>query len=671
MSFDRRDLFGELANKIGAEDITDPFQLLQKGDEEAQKGNHGKAKEYYEKAIATGKAKAERFESNNQHRSAAEMNYVRALANLRLNNTEAAMSLYSKIGTQLIQGGKNYIELYKEYEDGVLLITLGGLVYVLQDRVPEARELYLQMISEIEQKGQTGEIQQGIDRMKEILWTVGYIIKAIQDVDHSALQSAQQLISKSIRPNLKKAKVAGMEPLLNEVVTYTLNYFQSQIKLPKISLRTIIPPEMLVNTIFDLGITVTNDGEGEAHSLQLEIESPPDLELVDGSPTVSLERLASGETFDQKISFRYQTNLEEDRTFDFKAKLTYRDMLNNEQVQFIGPLPLEITAKSKKDEFLALLSNLKEKWQSVKDQGFDELIPDDLVANIDQLITSMVNKSEQMINEQQYVEVNQTLEELDFLIDWADKVLRTGEEFKRLRDSIEDLRNKYAEQKLSEAEERHKQEIEETIERISQLKEEEKKQALQSLEDELNKKWQVELDSIKAEHQREMEALKAEHEKNIRFKLNELEETLTAKHRQEMNELNEKNEKGIREIQAEYQADLENKVEEARKAEAAKYEQKIEEMKRAYEEELRQLKERLEEEKENEIQSLEAKIEVEKEKLRQQLRNDFEEEKAQAIQKAIDEFSETQQKAFQAKEREYQEKIDELNQRIARLESRE
>ncbi|RMG43253.1 MAG: hypothetical protein D6732_00340 [Methanobacteriota archaeon] len=671
MSFDRRDLFGELANKIGAEDITDPFELLKKGDEEAQKGNHGKAKEFYEKAIATGKAKAQRFETNNQHRSAAEMNYVQALANLRLNNTEAAMALYSKIGTQLIQGGKNYIDLYKEYEDGVLLITLGGLVYVLQDRVAEAKELYLQMINEVEQKGQTGEIQQGLDRLKEILWTVGYIIKAIQDVDHSALQSAQQLISKTIRPNLKKAKVAGMEPLLNEIVSYTLNYFQSQIKLPKISLSTIIPPEMLVNSIFEVQLSAVNEGEGEAHSITLEFEIPSDLELVDGAASATFDRLSSGEKIEHKLSLRYQTSLEEDRTFDLKAKLSYKDMLNNEQVQFVGPISLEVTAKSKKDEYMALLTSLKEKWDGIKELGFDELIPDALISTVETLISQKSSDIEQLIEEQQYVQADQALKDLETTIKWSEEALRTGESFKELRDAIEKLRNEYAETKLSEAEEKHKQEIEETIDRINKIKEEERIQALQEKEAELNKKWENEIANLKKKHEDEINNLKAEHEKTLKLKLTELEEALTTQHRQQLDELNTKNERGIREIQAEYQADLEKKVEEARQNEAAKYEKMIEDLKQAHEEELRQITERLEEEKQNEIQSLEAKFEVEKENLRQQLRNEFEEEKAQAIQKAIDEFSETQQRNFQAKEREYLEKIEELNRTIARLESRE
>ncbi len=671
MSFDRRDLFGELANKIGAEDITDPFELLKRGDEEAQKGNHGKAKEFYEKAIATGKAKAHRFETNNQHRSAAEMNYVQALANLRLNNTEAAMALYSKIGTQLIQGGKNYIDLYKEYEDGVLLITLGGLVYVLQDRVPEAKELYLQMINEIEQKGQSGEIQQGLDRLKEILWTVGYIIKAIQDVDHTALQSAQQLISKTIRPNLKKAKVAGMEPLLNEIVTYTLNYFQSQIKLPKIMISTVIPPEMLVNSIFDISLSIQNDGEGDAHSLSLDFEIPDDLELVDGTSSATFEKLPAGDKIEHKISLRYQTSLEEDRTFDLKAKLTYKDMLNNEQVQFIGPLSLEVTAKSKKDEYMASMTNLREKWTGIKEAGFDDLVPDALVSVVESLIAKKTSDLEKLIEEQQYAYAEQALKDLESIITWSEETLRTGDGFVQLRAALENLREEYAQTKLAEAEEKHKQELESTIDRVNQMKEEEKIHALQEKENELNRKWEKEIENLKLQHEQEINNLKAEHEKNLKFKLTELEEALTQKHRKEMDELNEKNERGIREIQADYQADLEQKVEEAKQQEAAKYEKIIEDLKQAHQEELRQVTERLEEEKQTEIQSLEAKIEVEKEKLRQQLRNEFEEEKAQAIQKAIDEFSENQQRNFQAKEREYQEKIEELNRTIARLESLE
>ncbi len=671
MSFDRRELFGELANKIGAEDITDPFELLKRGDEESQKGNHGKAKEFYEKAIATGKAKAERFESNNQHRSAAEMNYARALANLRLNKTEAAMALYSKIGTQLIEGGKNYIELYKEYQDGVILITLGGLVYVLQDRVEDAKNLYLTMINEIEQKGQTGEIQQGLAQLKETLWTVGYIIKAIQDVDHSALQSAQQLISKSIKPNLKKAKVAGMEPLLDEVVNYTLNYFQSQIKLPRIVIRSTIPPEMVANEIFEIKFDIENKGEGEANSLVMEMEFPNDLELVDGSPSVSYEKLVPNQQLTQSYSLRYQTSIEEDREFQLQGKLSYKDMLNNEQVQFIGPIPLEINAKSKKDEFTSILSDKLSKWNEMKEKGFAELIPSELVDSIQTLVDKTKSQIETLIENSQYEKAEAMFSTFDTILEWVEESIREGVVAKRLLDAIKKGQEAYAEEKVREAEEKHNQEMEKTIERINSMKEEEKQEALTKQEAELERKWKQEIENLKAEHQQELDNLKGEHEKQLKMKLIELEEALNEKHRKEIDEINEKNEKGIREIQQEYQNELETKVEEAKQQIEEKYEKQIKELKQSFEEEKRQLIERMTEEKENEIQSLTAKFEVEKEKLKQDLRNEFEEEKEQAINKALEEASESQARAFKVKENEYKEKIAELERRVARLESGE
>ncbi len=668
MSFDDKELFGELANKIGAEDLTDPGLLLERGDKEKANSNNATAQSFFEKALAASTAKAARLEESSQYRSAAEMNFIGAEANLRLGKTEEAMGLYNKVGEQLLIAGKNYIDMYNEYFDGVLCVTLGSLVNILQGKIDEAKSVYLEYIKKLDEAGESGKLQQGGETLKQTIWSVGYILKALQDTDHEALQNAQQLISTNIKPNLIKAKLSKIAPLLDQVVSYTLNYFQSQIKLPKITHSLTLPNEMLLNQIFDIKMTIGNTGEGDASNLHVTFNLPEDFEILGGKKEISISQVPKNTQEEINLKLRILSSDSEDKVIPFNGKITYQDMLQNDLVSFIGPLDLEIRANSQKDELQKKFTEIKGAIESLFLEVKDQKYPNSFIQNLTNKMNKIFETTESELRVEHFETVKANLSQLTNEKEWLQELFR-GNSGKMIQEELKSSKEKYANERVSSRESELQSQFDKTKEELIYTKEKEKDAALLSLRNEIEEKNKKLVEGKEKEFEERLKAEEKKYEIKLKQVVNETKERQALEHQQKIEVINNKNEVGIRQIQEEYQNDLKTKVEEIKKQEDIKLEEELRKLKSEHYEELRKLEASLQEEKESEIQNMKAQHANEIDALKNQYSSQHSSDLQEKISFAKDETKAELTRQFQLKEEEYKKEIEGLKHRIAQLES--
>ncbi len=638
----------ELFAKIGAdseEGETDPFKLIQNGDIEYTNGNVGKANTLYTSAVKNGMTKAQKYAEQKQYRSAAEAYYLTSLGYLKLGQKDEAEKLYNTVGEQLMEAANMYINTYEEYSHGVTCAALGGLIYVLLKDYDKAKSVYENTLQSIEKKSAEGKIQIGKESLVQTVWVVGYVLQALQEVSHESLQEAQRLIASQIRPSLSKMKLSGIEPLLNQVVDDVLSHFQDQIKLPSMLISSELPKDIVVNQIFEVKIDLMNTGEGVASNARVELELPSELELVDGDTVKEYQTFEPEQHEQLVLHLRHQTSTPADIKVKLGGKITYFNMLKNQQVQYFGPYEIEINAESKKDKLGREIKAEVEKIEGQQSLRIHEDYPSEFTTMLSNVQKTIVEEVQRKLDNEEYENVPAYIESLQVLRSaLSDYFSPDGSKTPEVLGALEKDKENYAESKIQEAIEVKSKEFEETLASERTKFEAEKEAALAAQREETAK----EIEELKAEHQKVLDAQKQElkesfeKEKNelieahkiqldemeskmkdeidqntalmdrkLNAKLSEQEEMLREQFNKQLSESNEKNAETVNELRKQFEEEKVHAVEETENRLKSEYEGKIKELTNEYEEKLRLQKEQLIQENELKISQLQSKHEKE------------------------------------------------------------
>ena len=638
----------ELFAKIGANDQegeTDPYKLIQAGDNETMSGNVAKATTLYKSAVTNGMAKAKKFEEQKQYRSAAEAYYLTSLGHLKLGNEEEVETLSAKVGEQLLEAANMYINTYEEYSYGVVCASLAGLIYVLLKDNEKAKSVYEDTLESIENKAKEGKIQIGKDKLVQTVWVIGYVLQAIQDVSHEALEEAQRLISAQIRPLLSKMKLAGISPLLDQTVSYVLEYFQEQIKLPNLAVSSQLPNDIVVNQIFEVKIDLMNIGEGIATAVRLELNLPEGLEHVDGNLQQDFEKLDPDQHEQITLHLRYQTSTPEDVKVKLGGKITFQDMLKNQQVQFVGPYDIDIFAESKKDKLGRQLKAEFEKAESIESLAIHPDYPPAFGTMLINFQKDLVNSVKNELDAENYEKIPGALEVLnDVRKELSTYFSKDGARVSELISSLQEMKEEYAQSKIEEAMEIKEKELEERIESLKIKLKDEKNQALEQQKDEFTKASEEISDQHKAEltqlrasltesfekdkkelissHKIELEEYKKKikdeidqntslMDRKLNAKLSEQENTLREEFNKQISEINEKNATTVAELRKQFEDDKNSYVEELKKQLTADFEEEKNSLISEYEEKLRMQKDQIDQEYELKRSQIESKYKQE------------------------------------------------------------
>jgi len=647
----------ELFAKIGGDDQegeTDPYKLIQAGDNETTSGNVARATTLYNSAVTNGMAKAKKFEEQKQYRSAAEAYYLTSLGHLKLGNKEEAEKLYVKVGEQLLEAANMYINTYEEYSYGVVCASLAGLIYVLLKDNEKAKSVYESTLESIENKANEGKIQLGKDKLVQTVWVIGYVLQAIQDVSHEALEEAQRLISAQIRPLLSKMKLAGISPLLDQTVSYVLEHFQEQIKLPNLAVSSQLSNDIVVNQIFEVKVDLMNIGEGTATAVRLELNLPEGLEHVDGNLLQDFEKLDPDQHEQITFHLRYQTSTSEDVKVKLGGKITFQDMLKNQQVQFVGPYDIAIFAESKRDKLGRLLKAEFEKAESTESLPLHSDYPAAFGTMLLDFQKDLVNSVKSELDAENYEKIPGALGVLhDVRKQLGTYFSKDGARVSELISSLQEMKEEYARSKIEEALEIKEKELEERIESVKIDLEDEKNQALAEQKDEFTKASEEIRDkhnaglaqlreSLTESFEKDKEELISSHkielevyekkindevdqntslmDRKLNAKLSDQEDTLREEFNKQISELNEKNATTVSELRKQFDEDKSSTAEELRKKLTSDFEEQKKSLISEYEEKLRIQKDQIDQEYELKRSQIESKYKQEI----QMLKDDYE-----------------------------------------------
>lgn len=602
---DSSDVRKELFNKIGDEEITDPIALLKRGEDEELKGNLLEAKKIFKSLIDLTNSSAIRYENQSQHRATAEAYYIQAVAHEHLQQTQERDENYKKVVDHLLSYAKTALA-FGEDDRGITSATLAGLVCVVSGNNEKGFSIYTEYESIAKTKDNSV-------KLVNILYSLGYLIDALKNTNLGALADAETYISKDLNTMIRTAKLSGFYPLMKTAVKYAQDVLQSNIKMPKINLSSVVPQDLLFNEMFDLTISILNKGTGSSYGLQFSFDVPDDLELLSGEKIVNIDELKSQGRQDLSYSLRFQTGLtEQEITKKVSGGLTYKDMLQNEHKQILGEIDLEFRTSSKEKEYTEKLESILSGYVDVLDIIKTKEYISDLSEPMNSLITSISTQIKEKIESQEYIAVENSNNILVELVKWQ-KSLFEGDFPTKIENTFE--------QKIQ----KEKIEIEISLKTTF---EEEKKKALDDLsrEKDLEKAQEIDRNTsmLKEEFQKdktemidlqnkEVARIKQVEENKSKKMMTELETKLNADFVSEMNKKSDEFETTLQDLRNQHTQELETEKTNLKNNLIQKHNDEITSLMNEKDGELRRLKESEKEEKESKLSNLRTKLVKEKE----------------------------------------------------------
>ncbi len=650
--FSNDDLKGELFKKIGAETSKDPMLMLKEAEKLVKAGDLIEARKTYKSIIEVAGSNAIRYENQSQYRATAIAYYAVAKAHEFLQNTVERDKTYTKVVQNLIAYAQNAMK-FNEFDRAYSSATLAGLVCVVAGDVNGAFEIFKTYESNLQSNPDK-------DRLQNILYSLGYLIDAIQNTNINALSTAQNYLSKDLKPLLETTKLNDFESLLNSAYDFVLEILNSKVKMPSINLSTQIPKDLLFNEMFDFSVTVSNEGDGIATEIKFNLELPENFEVLKGDKQVHIDKLEPSENKTITYTLRYQTGQTANEIHEvIKGDLFYKDMLGNGHKQFMGNLELEIRSESKTAEYLNKLKEYEPIIEEIKKKEFSiSAIQDKLPS----YLITLYNQLEENISKQEFELCDYGFSLLDTYKAWLDEVYDLNSV---VDDEINSKINSEKEKITEELSKKFQEEKEKAIEQIKVESQEKLTHDLDELRSKMTAEFEAEKNDIVEKYKKEIENNRILEENRTKKALSELEEKLKKEFIEEMNQKSDEFEKTIRELRSEHEKELEEEKKKLTDQLQEKFNNEINEIKGNAEQEIRQLKESFQTEKETELNNLKAN-----------LTKQFEEEKEKSLQELTTELNNKHgleikeiKEKLEAEIAEQKKKIDELTIKIRELEA--
>lgn len=651
------DLRGELFNKIGADDAGNPEEMLNRAINEFKVGDAIEAKKIFKEVISITSTNALRYEGQSQHRAAAQAYYFQAVANEYMQQTSERDSNYAKVIDGLLAYAKSALT-FDENERGITSATLAGLVCIIAGNNNRALEIFNSHM----EIAQTKQNSQGLI---QLLYSLGYLLDALQNTNVTALSDAQNYISKDLAPSLTPAKLTGFNSLMQSVVKYTQDVIESRIKMPKITVDTVIPKDILFNDIFEVTLNIENTGDGDASNVVITTELPEDLEIINGQKQVTFDKMTGNDKKVVTYSLRFQTAQDISEVVkQIKGNISYVDMLNNGHKQYVGPLDFEIRSISKTAEYMEKLDKMNTEYNSVE---YGKLYPvvSMLLPAIKEQYSSFSNTLKQEIESQEFDNADFGFKVLDKLVENHKSLIGNEELSKTIESSVSKEIDTAVAKITEELTEKYTKEKAEAIAKLTAEKDAEKKEALDKLKSELMEAHETEINNMKEEHFKELGKVNQSHENKLNKHLADLEQSLEAKFVKEGNEKSDEFEKTMRELRTQHENELEEVRIKLKKDLKDKYSHELDALSKTKNEEIRKMQEAHEANLENSMNAQKIKLEAIKNEEIEEIKRRLEGELKNQQEKALDE----QKRKFNETINLQNKKIDDLERQVRDLKS--
>lgn len=501
------------------------------------------ARDLYMEAIQNFIRAAEDYKDKKQYRKSAEALYYVSQIYKHLGAKEDWKAATNATVEELLNAANDYFSVWNEYDRAIVLVTTSCFFLFLVENFEAAEKHYFEYLSKIQN-------DPGFTFAQQVLYTAGYAIKAVKDIDTQALINAQQLLGSHLKPSLRQLMGDLFLSTLDEAMEKVVKIFRSKIKLPKIIPELKISRDLVINQITDLTILLENEGEGDAYHIQLNVNMPEDIEVVDGNTELQIEKLVAGEKVETKLQIRCMSSTGDVKA-DVSANLTFYDQLQTKQSMIVGPYELLFREISISKELRDILAEKVEKVNELQEKVKQTTAyPTELIELMFNNAKKTVEKTEKAIGEEKFDEAKGQIEALEDVKKTFEKMIE--EEFKdtiitkkeaeieekviHAKNEVEKKLKEEYETKINEIKEEHRKEIENLKEQLEEEKEKLKAEFKQQLEEEKEKLKE----QLQKEKQEEMKELMTKLDTKHKEELNELKETLTKEKEKELKELERK-----------------------------------------------------------------------------------------------------------------------------------
>ena len=531
------------------------------------------ARDLYFEAIKNFIRASEDYKEKKQFRKSAESLYYVSQIYKHLGQKEDWAASTKALAEDLINAAKEYI-LWNEYDQGIVLAATACFFLFSIEDFDRAQKYYTEYISKIQNDPAFTFAQQ-------VMYAAGYAIKAIQELDTEALMTTQQLVGSHLKPGLSRIMGDLFFPAIDDAVSTVMQHFRSKIKLPKMIPTLTMTKDLVFNTPAELKIILENEGEGEAYNIELYIELPEKLEVLDGSTHQTIERLDAGKTTEIKLVLRCIDEECIKSPVEISAKMSFYDKLQTKQTMMIGPYEFIFREKSLKKELSEKVSYLKEQLIFYKDKlSKCDVYPTIFIEKNITHFDTLLNQIEKLVLEEDFDTAQANIRIIESIFSLLEEL--SSEEFveamklekeKEIQENIQNATEQLKAELTNEFEAKLKQQEQDFDARLKKMKEDferekellqqkfeeetkkaleeqrrtllkQKEQELQELTNELSRRYKEELkeeiEQLKKEKEQEINTLKQRFEQEKRKALEEQENILRAEFQKQIDSLQNK-----------------------------------------------------------------------------------------------------------------------------------
>jgi cation transport regulator ChaB len=474
------------------------------------------AKDLYMEAIRGFIHASEDYKDKKQFRKSSENLFYVAQIYKQLNAKDDWVAATKAIVEDLINAAQEYL-LWSDYNKAVVLISSACFFLFSIEDFTTAEQLYSQYISQIQN-------DPGFTSAQQILYAAGHAIKAVKEIDTQALINAQQLVGNQLKPGLNQIMGDLFFPAIDSAVDTVVKKFRSKIKLPKIVPELKISKDLVIGNPTPLVIIVENEGKGNAFNIQLQLNLPEEIELLDGVKNFIIEDLPAQQSSDNKLLIRCLSATGES-IHEISATIIYYDQLQTKQTMMIGPYELTFREKSLVNELEKSITELT----TLSDEHYQKLVqttilPEEVCEEIYAIVPIILKKSEEEIKSENFGIVQANIEIIKTIHQIADNLMKEA-----FVNSIKETQNQKIEEKVQEAMTTLKEELEQSYEERSELVKQElllqKETEIANIQEQLRKQKDAELEELMAklnkEHAKELEEARQEIRKEMEKELEE------------------------------------------------------------------------------------------------------------------------------------------------------
>ncbi len=334
-------------------------------------GDTARANQLFEKAASTFIEAGDLLTNNKRYRGATSAYAHAARIYEQMKQPALAKRLYLKAA----QSASKYADdlaMFEEYAKAASIAVAAGFIYILGGDSDTGNDV----VNRFKQKYGSKVVTPDAQRILSILELINNATKTL-NVD--LLSSAENITRTEFRSGLVQAKSEDLYPITERAFELIRENMRSKIKLPKVIAELEIPIDLTFKEAFTLNLNIKNMGDGEAKNVTVEFFVPDGLQVLSGNERQTILRINPNETQVASLKLKATTDMVGEKTYSFKAKVSYMDILGSAYSIQVGPVDIVLRDYKESEKLTKDVSQLEAKLSNLKQTSHDTAALDDML----------------------------------------------------------------------------------------------------------------------------------------------------------------------------------------------------------------------------------------------------------------------------------------------------